>query len=134
MYYETIFENGDHSVAFYENDDEEALTAIESHHKRALAGERALASEPQSPAAVRIVKVLKYESHPQDYTESQTLPVEVLRKKLDEAFNDLAVGDLISVPQMTQALRDTTSPMVDSAPHDSNYVAPEDSELEATWL
>ena len=132
MFYEVIFEDGSFSVAEYESD-EEAVAACEAHHQRALAGGRSLESAPNSPPASRIAKLLKYENHPQDETESQALPVAEVEKAVKQALKDHAHGDLVSVPQIAASVRDLTSPLVVSEPHESNFKAKEVGEVEGAW-
>lgn len=125
MFYELIFENGSNSIAEYANDDEARL-AVEAHHNRAKNGET---GGPAGNPAERIVKVLKYNDHPVDFTESQAVEVSEIRAAFDSAITDKKVGDLVSVPEIAAAIRDVTSATVNSAPHESNYKAPEVGEL-----
>ena len=132
MYYELIFEDGSHSVACYDSD-EEAVSAAEAHHARAMEGGRSLESEPNSPPAIRVAKMLKYEDHPQDLTQSQALPVGEVKKSFDAALKELSQGDLVSIPELTAVVRDMTNPMVVSGAHESNYKAEELEELKGAW-
>lgn len=129
MHYEIIFEDGSNSVAGYESD-EEALEAITAAHVRAVAGGRSLESEPNSPPASRVVKVLKYEEHPGSLYEDQVLPVEVLREVFDAAVGD---SETVSVPEVAAAIRNATNPQQDSEPHESNFKMEEEGELEGPW-
>ncbi len=125
MFYELIFENGSYSIAEYADDDE-ARRAVETHHNRAKNGE---IGGPAGNPAERIFKVLKYNKHPQDFTESQAVEVSDIRDAVDKAINDKAVGNLVSVPEVAAAIRDVSSSTVISGPHESNYKMPEVGEL-----
>lgn len=102
--YEVIYENGDHSIADYP-DDEAALAACQLHHERATRGEKALLSDtnPNTPRAVRIVGVERYPDgvdpagHAKDGVGSAKEPAVLL-----------------------------------TAPHESNYAAESES-LELPW-
>lgn len=130
MYYEVIYETGNHSIMNCESDDE-ALEGIRAHHLRAVNGEE---GGPTGHPAERIVKVLKYQEHPATHGESQMVPIGDLKKQLDEIMSNVGVGDLVSVPEVTAALRQTTSPLVESAPHESNYKMEETGSLNSeSW-
>lgn len=72
-WYELVYETGNHSVAYYE-DDEEMLSAVSAHHARAVAGERGnslgTSNETGAPIpglpAERIKVVYQYKKHPGD--------------------------------------------------------------------
>lgn len=131
MFYEIIYETGNNSIASYEND-EEAIRAISEHHRRAKNGEEAQASNPQMGPAERIVKVLKYDEHPATYLESQAVVATDVMAAVEEAINKYRVGDMVSVPQVAQAVREITSPVVDSEKHESNYKMEERGKLDAS--
>jgi O6-methylguanine-DNA--protein-cysteine methyltransferase len=120
MFYETIFETGNHSIAFYDSD-EEAIRAIAEHHRRAKSGEPAQANDRAMGPAERIVKVLKYDRHPQDLTETNLASPSDVSQAVQAAIAKYSHGDLVSVNEVAAAVRDLTDPGVDSAPHDSNY-------------
>jgi hypothetical protein len=129
VYYEVIFEDGSHSIAGYESD-EMAVAAISAAHERAIAGGRSMESVDGSPPAVRVVKVLKYEEHPATLNESQTLPVEVLK----ESFAAVIKGEKeVNVHDVANAMREASSPVAVSEPHESNYYMEEEGELEGPW-
>jgi hypothetical protein len=130
VFYEIIYEDGSFSVANYESD-EEATSAIEATHNRAVNGGRSLESVPNSPAAVRVVKVLKYKEHPGDLYASQELPVAVVKERVAELLKG---GKEVNVAELTAELRNLTSPMVASGAHESNFAAEEDSEMEGPWM
>lgn len=103
MYYEVIYEDGSHSVACYD-DDEEALAAVEAHHARAVAGESAM--EGVDRPAGRVVKLFAYDEHPADYR------------------GDIDVSKLSgTAEEMILQMRESESPVVNSGPHESNYKA-----------
>lgn len=138
MFYEVIYEDGSHSVASYDSD-EEMLRAVKEHHRRAMSGEPALPAG-QSAArsdvtdagnpffevpATRVKKVLRYDEHP------------AMRdgfKALDKA----AVTDMLAqsktMGEMIAALRDFDNPTVASSAHESNYKMTEVEEFgEDSW-
>ena len=120
MFYEIIYETGNHSIAMYESDDE-AIRAISEHHRRAKNGEKAQATNEQMGPAERIVKVLKYDEHPADYSASGAVDSQDVTAAVEKAIADKGHGGLVSVMEVAAAVRDVSSPTVDSAPHDSNY-------------
>lgn len=137
MYYEIIYENGEHSVAFYDSD-EEAKSAIKAHVERAMSGVPATpASTPRTDvtdyipnatwAAQRVVKVLKYDEHPQDYgVKASNLTKEVASKTLEGCIKEVAdTNGVVNVQELAAALLETTAPRVNSGPHESNYKAEE---------
>lgn len=104
MYYEVIYEDGSHSVASYEND-EEALSAVQEHHDRAKDG--GAAQEGSSRPAARVAKVFAYDEHPGTYVG-----------KIDKKA---LKGD--SAEALLSEMREMESPVVSSGPHESNYKA-----------
>jgi len=130
-YYEIIYETGNHSVAAYE-DDAEAISAISEHHRRAKSGEKAQQTNPDMGPAERIAKVLKYDEHPINFNESQVATKEDITAAVDSAISEHGVGDLVSVQQVAASVRDISSPVVDSGPHESNYKMAETGELDAS--
>lgn len=129
MFYEVIYETGNHSMASYDTDDE-AREALEEQHRRAQEGEK---GGPTGHAAERIVKVLKYDSHPASLNESQALPASEVIAAFNKCVSEKAVGDLVSVPEIAASLRELTSPVVESGPHESNFKAEESAELSGAW-
>ena len=129
MFYEIIYETGDHSVAMYK-DDAEAIGAISEHHNRAKKGGPQNASHPDLGPATRIAKVLKYEVHPVDLYESQALDKEDVTAAVTEAIERLSVGGLVSIPELQSEVRMLTETTVNSEPHESNYKMEEVGKLE----
>ena len=141
-YYEIIYENGEHSIANYDSD-EEALSAINEHVRRAKAGESGTPQStprndvPETPAAnatwaaQRVVKVLKYDQHPADYADSaNALSVEVAEKTVAALAKEIADDNgIVNMQELAIAVSNSTSPSVDSKPHDSNYKMKETGEL-----
>jgi hypothetical protein len=142
MYYEIIYENGEHSIAQYDND-EEALSAINAHVERAMTG---VPGTPQSSlrndltempanlnatwAAQRVVKVLKYDDHPADYSETaNNLTADVAKKQLADLIDEVSVDGVVNMQELAVAVSTSTSPRVDSKPHESNYKMQETGEL-----
>jgi hypothetical protein len=126
-FYETIFENGSHSVAEYDSDDQ-AMQAISEHHRRATAGERGNPEDPtgkiKAQPAARIARVLVYDTHPVEHA------VVVTTEDVVKAVTANAVGDMVDPLVAAAAVRDLTSPLVESGPHESNYKQEEGRELE----
>lgn len=112
--YEVIYETGNHSLADYTND-VEALSTLKAHHDRATKGEE---GGPSEHKAERIVKVLVYDSHPVDFVPPVYVASSVEGLPVNEALASLA---------------ELASPLVNSAPHESNFKMPEVRELELTW-
>jgi len=125
VFYETIFENGLHTVASYDND-EEALRAIKEHHRRAVSGET---GGPAGHPAERIKRVLVYERHPDDYGQTGTVNVNHLNEAVAVFMEEKALGGLVSVNEAAAMIRDLSDPVVDSSPHESNYLMTESREL-----
>jgi hypothetical protein len=129
-FYEMIFEDGSYSIAFYETD-EEGVAAAEEHHNRAKRGERALLSADDSNVrAVRVVRLLKYDRHPDDLLAEQTLPADEVKAQLNDLVKSVTEGDVVHVPALAAAVRNLTNPLVESGPHESNYKAQEAGEVE----
>lgn len=129
-FYETVFETGRNSVAEYADDDE-ALGAARAHHLRATKGERSLASADTSPPAERIVKLLKYDRHPNELNPSQAMAADSLEKEVKELIKALAdENGIVSVGRLSAEVRAISHPMDPSAgPHDSVFKMPETGEL-----
>lgn len=129
MFYEIIYETGNHSLASYDSDDE-AMRAVSEHHRRATSGERAQESNPQMGPAERIAKVLKYKEHPATLNESQAVDAVEVKKAVNDAIERLTVGNLVSIPELESAVREITSPLVESPPHESNYKMEDNGQLD----
>lgn len=141
MYYEVIYESGAHSVAEYADDDE-ALSAINAHVERAKAGEPATASsttrtdvEPGPTTtwpAERVVKVLVYDRHPDDYSsDANNVTADVANKTVADIAKGLAdKNGVVSMQELAVAVAQSTNPRVDSKPHETNYKMKEVRELE----
>jgi hypothetical protein len=103
-YYEVVFETGRTSVGFAA-DDEEALSGAREHDKRAREGQQ---GGPQGGPAERIVKLFKYDKHPDDYNSDQTASADVVASELTGILDDLkdsnGVVNLQAVAQSVQAL------------------------------
>lgn len=129
-YYEVIYENGSHSIMYCE-DDAEASGGVDEQHRRATEG---ASGGPAGLPAERVNRVLVYNVHPQDLHESGLLPVEDVKKQLLAEIDANSMGGQVSVNALAVRVRDMTSPVVESGPHESNYAMPEERELEGTWL
>jgi hypothetical protein len=138
-YYEIVYETGNHSVAYYEGDDE-AQTALRAHHEKAKTGESATPAStertdvegvpgPTAWPAERIAKVYKFDAHPADFGASGQVPVETLTQNL-EAMKD-AEGN-VDTAVASSVVRNASAPFAQpEAPHDSDYAAPHE---ELQWV
>lgn len=137
-YYETIFETGSKSIAFYEND-EEAMTAAKAHHERAKTGEPGrgastprtdLGADPQQHVAdypaERVVKLLKYDEHPADLMADQTMSADVAKSEINDALKKSTENGVVNLMQLAAEIRELANPVVaDPGRHDSMYKAKE---------
>ncbi len=144
-FYETIFETGDHSIAFYE-DDEEASRAMGAHHDRAINGESGKAHstprndlpstvpDPDFPAT-RVTRALVYENHPADYGVGNEVEAKEAGAKLQAAVKELTNDSTINVHELANAVRELSSPLVVQRGnrHDSSYKMAEGRELELNF-
>jgi len=121
-FYETIFEDGSNSVAFYDTD-EIALRALKEHQRRAENGEHGRPVAPgENPSLVhrasRIRGVEVYDSHPGDRGEYEH---EITLAEFDAAVKrarerGLAAaegkGDVVKVNEAASALLEATDPLI----------------------
>lgn len=130
MYYELIYENGDHSVMFADTR-EEALTGIKEQHRRATSGERSLSSDPNSPPASRIKRVLEYEDHPGSFGEDQMVTPTEAKAAVEAHTKD----GKVDIQNLVSTLRNLSNPLIDNAgAHETKYQMKEKSELdEKEW-
>ena len=143
-HYEVVFEDGSHSIAFYE-DDAEADAALAAHHERAKNGQSAKAEstarndvnfpDPDRPA-VRIVKALKYDHHPADYGVGQTQTASDVKKAVADAVTAHETDGSVAIHEVAAVVRDMNTPLVSevSHPHDSHFKMEETGEAELTFL
>lgn len=130
-FWEVIYENGEHSVMSVD-DEKESLEALETQHTRAKNG---LPGGPYGGPAVRITKVLEYDKHPQDFNEAQTMTADEALKRFSEAVKATQDSNgVVTVGVLEAELREMVYPMVDSAPHDSNYKMEQMREVKLAWL
>jgi len=123
-FYEVIFETGEYSVLEADSD-EQALKFVKEQHRRAVDGE---SGGPGGWPASRVSKVCKYDEHPGEYIASGMVGL----KEAQAAVESVAMGDQVSVWEAAAAIRDLSNPLkAESEAHESNYKAPEASELEA---
>lgn len=126
-FYEVIFEVGEHSVMF-DDDDEKVRAAVEIQHQRAKSG---LPNGPAGDRADRIVRVLKYDTHPGDV--STTLPEKDAKAHLAAALEAATSADG-KVDLTVLASKVELRAIIDTPAHDSNYALKEVGELEpTTW-
>lgn len=128
-YFEVLYENGEHSIAEYE-DENEAVSAVTAHHERAVKGEPAMldTGDSRMPPAVRVVKVLMYDAHPADWMVEQTASADEIIARVKE----LTKGeDVVFVPDAVSHLRSMTNAFKDDpgGNADSNYRAEPVKEL-----
>ena len=132
MYYETVYETGRMSVACYE-DDAEAKSAIEAHHRRALNGEP---GGPLGQPAERIAAVYVYDEHPNEYNPDQTLSADVASKEVEALIR--ATKDkngVVSIDQLALDVRGLSHPMVtDGDTFDSFFKMKEKKKLDLGFL
>lgn len=114
LFYEVIYESGNHSIMAVESEDE-MLEGVKTHHARAVAGD---IGGPHGTAAERVSRVLKYESHPGDLYEEQVLPASEVKSLVTELTKNKAE---INVMELAAAVRDLSNPQMESGPHESNY-------------
>lgn len=127
-YYEVIFEDGSHSIM--SGDDAAVTNALDEQHNRATNGQP---GGPSGQPAARIKKVLRYDVHPQDLNEDQTVSVEVAQKTVTEALKTFKSG-VVPVHELAATIRELSSPIVESGPHDSNYkMESVGAELKGVW-
>jgi len=124
VFAEIIYETGAHSIACYDSD-EELLSAVSEHHKRAAEGGKA--SDGSQNAAERIVKVLKYDRHPADETSVSS---EVALEEVKAAVEANSADGAVDVNALAAAVRELATPVVTSDPHESNYKLEEVEELD----
>ena len=130
--YETIFEDGSHSVANYDSD-EEAVSAAQAHHERATKGGPALLSDIDGRVkATRIVKMYKYDSPPGDLLENQVLPQDQVQSELKTLLESATKDGLTDLRVLAAEIRDLSNPLVVSDVHESNYKA-EGKEVALPW-
>lgn len=145
-YYELIYESGEHSIAYYE-DDAEALDAIGAHINRAKTGVPGSAAnstprndldpnDVQLPVqqqvfpAIRIVRALVYEEHPSDF-DATNVSSDVAKSMVTDAIKEVAVKSVVNLQELAMVLiRSTDTRLSDTAPHESNFKAKEDRELD----
>ena len=130
MQYEVIFEDGSYSVAEY-GSNEEALSACGAHHQRAMRGEPALAGT--NVAAVRVIRVLKYDAPPGDLYKDMTLSADVAGAEVDEALKASTYDMVVDLAALAARIRDLSNPLAEGEPHDSNFKAKEIEELSLPW-
>lgn len=118
MYAEIVFETGSKSVTQVDDLDELKAFAQE-HHRRAVNGE---AGGPTGHNAERIKKVLLYENHPGDDTNSDQLDAQTVSDLISGMAGNKGK---VSMSQLVAALRDEASPVytLDQGRHASQFKA-----------
>lgn len=121
-FYETIFEDGSNSVAFYDTD-EIALRALREHQRRAENGEHGRPVAPgENPSLVhrasRIRGVEVYDSHPGDRGEFEhEVTLEEFQAAVERALQrgqaaSEGKGDTVKVTEAAAALLESTDPLI----------------------
>lgn len=134
MYVEIVYETGRSSIADYA-DEAEALSALQAHQDRAMAGESGgPAGAPFIPAE-RIKRVFVYDKHPNEYNAAQTMSSDVLSSELADLVKKMSDdNDVVNVDSLAAEVRGLTHPMVtDSGPHESNFKMEAKSEITLPW-
>lgn len=127
-FYEITYETGRSSVAYYEDDDE-AKSAIQAHHTRAVNGE--VGGPPGFPAErIKVVRV--YKKHPDDYNVDQSMSEDVALKEIGAIAKSISdENGVLHIGQLAQNVQGLSHPMVSSkeSSFDSNFKMKEDREL-----
>jgi hypothetical protein len=119
-FYEVVFETGRSSVGFAEND-EEALEGAKNHDERARTGQQ---GGPQGGPAERIVKLFKYDKHPDDYNSDQTASADVVGSEITGILDRLKDSNgVVNIQQVAAEVQGLSHPMVREREnmHDSVY-------------
>lgn len=118
---EIIYENGEHSVASY-TDENDLVDALSDHHNRAKAAQpihNSWGPNEKPVIATRIVACHVYDRHPAD-VDANVISETDAKARMQKAFHDVeAQGDTLNVYDLHAAL--TPQILVNSDPHDSNY-------------
>ena len=112
-------------------DKDEAMSFAAEHTRRAKSGERSLANEPSSPPAVRVVKLLFYDQHPNDYNLADSLTVDELKTSLPNLVEDLSDDNgVVSVGTLASEVRALSHPMIRGVgAHDSKFLMAENEDM-----
>jgi hypothetical protein len=147
-YYEVIYETGNRSVISADSD-EEAMRGIKEQHQRAARGESGRGASTErtdlSPGeagynptvmdypAERVARVLKYDVHPGDYGQDQTISSDEFNAAVKDYVK--AKGDVVNVMDAAAFVRDLTNPHVQpESNRDSQYMMKETEELDLSEL
>lgn len=133
MFYETVYETGRVSVAYY-GDEAEAQSALAEQHRRAKAGE---AGGPLGVPAERIAAVYVYDRHPDDYNPGQTMSADVAKSEVDALITAATNEDgVVSLDQLALAVRGLAHPMVEGkeSSFDSSFKMKEKKKLALAFL
>lgn len=125
MFVELIYEDGSHSVACYETE-EEAQSAINGAQERAKSGLPSVTPAPgeRPQVAVRIKRALQYDSHPAEEHDLSSDEVSTALKATLKGKDVVSFGDLLTFT------RDLYNPIKDKEnPHDSQFKAEQVKEL-----
>lgn len=124
MFCEVIYENGEVSVAQYD-DEAQATAAVTEQHERAKSGRP---NGPQGAQASRITKVLMYDTHPGDYGTEGGLSSDEVKASINTMLEGVEAVDVQQLAAQVSALN---HPMVaPQTPHDSRFRMESTGELE----
>jgi hypothetical protein len=127
---EIIYETGNSGVAYYETE-EEAKSAIDAHHKRAIDG---TPGGPIGAPAERIKRALVYDKHPNDFNTADTLSADEAKAAINDLIDAGAKSNdgVIPVGELAVQVRRLTDPMKYGKENrfDSNFVMQEQGELD----
>lgn len=125
-FYEVIYEGGAYSVMEVDSE-EEMLDGVSEQHRRAIEGEKG--GPAQDVPAERVVRVLKYDTHPDDFNIEQVVTDGELKAALKDSLEANSEDGAVSLPVVVADLRLLSSPTVNSAPHESNFKMAESEEI-----
>lgn len=130
MFCEVIFENGTMSVMEVADKDE-AMSFAAEHTRRAKAGEKSMLNEPSSPPAVRVVKLLFYDEHPNDYNLADSLTVDELKVALPDLVDSLSdKNGVVPVGVLASEVRGLSHPMIRGVgAHESKFLMAENEDM-----
>ena len=118
-YYEVVYEGGAHSIMCVETE-EEMLEGVSEQHRRAMNGEKG--GPAQDAPAERVVRVLEYDRHPNDFNLEQAVAADEAKSAFKDALAANTDADgAVDWTMLLADMRNVTNPTVPSGPHESNY-------------
>ena len=112
-------------------DQAEAMSFAAEHTRRAMSGEKSLASDPSSPPAVRVAKLFFYDNHPNEYNAADTLTLDELKVALPKLVDNLADGNgVVPVGVLASEVRALSHPMKRGVgAHESKFLMEENEAM-----